>query len=58
VAEVYGDPLTSVTATGAVNYAYTDAQNVLSGSTYEYQLSAQDCSPKLSPAVTTVVVIP
>jgi len=55
--EVYGDPLTSVAA-GFPNYLFTDAQNLEAGATYEYQLAAQDCSPKLSTPVTSTAIIP
>jgi hypothetical protein len=56
-AEVYGDPLTSVAA-GFANYLFEDAQNLEAGATYEYQLAAQDCSPKLSTPVTSTAIIP
>lgn len=56
-AEVYGDPLTSVSA-GFPNYLFTDAQDLETAATYEYRLAAQDCSPKLStPFMTTVETI-
>jgi prepilin-type N-terminal cleavage/methylation domain-containing protein len=54
-AEPLGDPLTSISA-GFPNYLYTDAQNLEADATYQYQLAAQDCSPKLSTPVTTTVV--
>ncbi len=56
-AEVYTDPLTSVAA-GFPNYLFSDAQNLEAGATYEYQLAAQDCSPKLSSPVTSTAIIP
>lgn len=55
--EVYGDPLTSVAA-GFPNYLFVDAQNLEAAATYEYQLAAQDCSPKLSTPVTSTAIIP
>ena len=53
---VYGDPLTSIAA-GFANYLYIDP-TVDAATTYEYRLSAQDCSPKLSTPVTTTATIP
>ena len=44
------DPLTSVAA-GQANYTYDDGQGLQAATTYQYQLAAQDCSPKLSPPV-------
>jgi prepilin-type N-terminal cleavage/methylation domain-containing protein len=58
VAEPFTDPLTSVAA-GFANYIFVDAQDLEPGATYEYRLSAQDCSPKLSvPVLSPPVVIP
>jgi hypothetical protein len=58
VLENWGDPLSSVAA-GFANYLFVDAQNLEPGATYQYQLSAQDCSPKLSvPVQSPQVVIP
>jgi prepilin-type N-terminal cleavage/methylation domain-containing protein len=58
VAEVYGDPLTSIAA-GFANYLHVDQQDLEPGATYEYQVAAQDCSPKLSvPVISLPVVIP
>jgi prepilin-type N-terminal cleavage/methylation domain-containing protein len=54
-AEPLGDPLTSISA-GFPSYVYTDVQNLEVDATYQYQLAAQDCSPKLSTAVNTTVV--
>ena len=51
------DPLTSIPA-GQATYSYTDKQGLANGSTYEYRLAAQDCSPKLSTPVTATVAIP
>lgn len=47
----WADPLASVAATGAANYSHVDA-DLVPGTTYEYRLSAQDCTPRLS-AVST-----
>lgn len=57
VPEPYGDPLTSVIA-GEPSYIYTDAQDLLEGTDYEYRLAAQDCSPKLSSEMLKTVSIP
>jgi prepilin-type N-terminal cleavage/methylation domain-containing protein len=54
-AETQGDPLTSIAA-GFPTYLYSDAQNLEADATYQYQLAAQDCSPKLSTPVSTTVV--
>ncbi len=56
VLEMYSDPLTSIPA-GFANYLYIDA-TVDAATQYEYRISAQDCSPKLSPSVTTTATIP
>jgi hypothetical protein len=52
----WADPLTSIAATGAANYAHVD-QDLVSGTTYEYRLSAQDCTPRLSAVATSNQVI-
>ena len=52
--ELYGDPLTSVSA-GFATYLYQDVQNLESDVTYEYKIAAQDCSPKLSTGVLATV---
>jgi prepilin-type N-terminal cleavage/methylation domain-containing protein len=58
VLEQYTDPLTSVAA-GFPNYLLVDSQDLEPGATYEYQIAAQDCSPKLSvPVVSAPVIIP
>ncbi len=58
VGEVLGDPLTSVAA-GQTNYIYVDTQDLVPSTVYEYQLAAQDCSPKLSsPTIAPLVTIP
>jgi prepilin-type N-terminal cleavage/methylation domain-containing protein len=51
------DPLTSIAAGQAI-YNYTDPQTPVSGVTYEYRLAAQDCSPKLSTPVSSLIAIP
>jgi prepilin-type N-terminal cleavage/methylation domain-containing protein len=51
------DPLTSISA-GPATYSYTDQQGLAAGTTYNYQLAAQDCSPKLSAPVTQNVTTP
>jgi prepilin-type N-terminal cleavage/methylation domain-containing protein len=52
------DPLTSVAA-GQANYTYDDGQGLQAAATYQYQLAAQDCSPKLSlPVLSNQVAIP
>lgn len=53
----WGDPYLSIPA-GQASYTYTDAA-VQSGTTYEYGLGAQDCTPTLSDlAATSPVTIP
>lgn len=42
----WGDPYLSIPA-GSASYSYTDT-DVTSGTSYEYALAAQDCSPALS----------
>lgn len=54
-AEPLGDPLTSIGA-GFATYLYTDVQALEVDATYQYQLAAQDCSPKLSTPVSTTVI--
>jgi prepilin-type N-terminal cleavage/methylation domain-containing protein len=49
----WSDPLTSITASNQPNYAYVDAQDLVKGTTYEYRLSAQDCTPRLSASATS-----
>jgi prepilin-type N-terminal cleavage/methylation domain-containing protein len=49
----WSDPLTSVNAANLANYAYVDAQDLVKGTTYEYRLSAQDCTPRLSASSTS-----
>ena len=51
------DPLTSIPA-GQATYSYTDKQGLANGTTYDYRLAAQDCSPKLSTPVIATVAIP
>ncbi len=50
----WGAPHLSVPA-GQTNYTYQD-QQVVSGSTYEYALAAQDCTPSLSPLATSATI--
>ena len=53
----WGDPYVAIPA-GAASYTYEDAA-VQSGAAYEFALAAQDCTPSLSPRVTSgPVVIP
>jgi prepilin-type N-terminal cleavage/methylation domain-containing protein len=49
----WSDPLTSVNAANQATYAYVDAQDLVKGTTYEYRLSAQDCTPRLSASSTS-----
>jgi hypothetical protein len=49
----WSDPLTSIPVAGQATYSYADAQDLLPGTTYEYRLSAQDCTPRLSAASTS-----
>ncbi len=51
------DPLTSIAA-GQANYTYLDGQGLLPATSYDYRLSAQDCSPKLSTPVTASAATP
>jgi prepilin-type N-terminal cleavage/methylation domain-containing protein len=51
----WSDPLTSIPATDQATYSYAD-QDLVPGTTYEYRLSAQDCTPRLSPSATSVPV--
>lgn len=54
----WADPLASVAATGAANYTHVDAE-LVPGTTYEYRLAAQDCTPRLSAVATSnQVVVP
>ena len=48
----WSDPLTSVSATGLAGYSHVD-QDLLPGTTYEYRLAAQDCTPRLSATSTS-----
>jgi hypothetical protein len=43
----WADPLTSVSAEGLPAYSHVD-QDLVPGTTYEYRLAAQDCTPRLS----------
>jgi prepilin-type N-terminal cleavage/methylation domain-containing protein len=52
----WSDPLTSIPAIGAANYTHVDA-DLIAGTTYEYRLAAQDCTPKLSAVTTSNQVI-
>ena len=51
----WSDPLTSIPAAGLAAYSYTD-QDLVPGTTYEYRLSAQDCTPRLSSSATSAPV--
>lgn len=53
----WSDPLTSVSAAGLATYNYVDAQDLVPGTTYEYRLAAQDCTPKLSATTTSNQVL-
>lgn len=54
----WSDPLTSIPAVGLAAYSYTD-QDLVPGTSYEYRLSAQDCTPRLSPSsLSNTVAIP
>jgi prepilin-type N-terminal cleavage/methylation domain-containing protein len=54
----WSDPLTSIPAVGVAAYSYTD-QDLVPGTSYEYRLSAQDCTPRLSPSsLSNTVAIP
>lgn len=48
----WSDPLVSVAAAGLATYAHADA-DVVAGTTYEYRLAAQDCTPRLSAVATS-----
>jgi prepilin-type N-terminal cleavage/methylation domain-containing protein len=50
----WGTPFLSIPA-GQPSYTYTDA-TVVSGSTYQYQVAAQDCTPSLSASSTSAAV--
>jgi prepilin-type N-terminal cleavage/methylation domain-containing protein len=53
----WGNPYLSIPA-GSPSYSYTDAA-VTSGTSYQYQLAAEDCTPSLSATTTSnVVAIP
>ena len=58
-ATVWGDPITSIPSAMAATYTFVD-KNVVSGNTYVYGISAQDCTPNLSTvtASAAVLVIP
>lgn len=49
----WSDPLTAIPAADLPNYTYADAQDLVKGTTYEYRLSAQDCTPRLSASSTS-----
>jgi prepilin-type N-terminal cleavage/methylation domain-containing protein len=51
----WSDPLTSIPAAGLASYSWSD-QDLVPGTTYEYRLSAQDCTPRLSSSATSVPV--
>lgn len=51
----WGDPYTSLAATGAANYSFPDA-GVTSGTSYQYAVAAQDCTPTLSSQSTSITV--
>lgn len=53
----WSDPITSIAA-GQPNYSYTDPFTPQSGVQYEYRLAAQDCSPKLSTPVSSLITAP
>jgi len=54
----WSDPLTSIPAVGLAAYSYAD-QDLVPGTSYEYRLSAQDCTPRLSPSsLSNTVAIP
>lgn len=46
-ADPWGDPLTSLSTTGAASYAYED-RSLEPSATYFYSLAVQDCTPSLS----------
>ncbi|MEO7456346.1 MAG: prepilin-type N-terminal cleavage/methylation domain-containing protein [Gemmatimonadaceae bacterium] len=46
-ASVFGDPISSIPASMAGNYSFTDL-GVVSGQSYVYGIAAQDCTPLLS----------
>ena len=48
----WSDPLTSVAAAGQAGYSHTD-QDLMPGTSYEYRLAAQDCTPRLSATSTS-----
>jgi prepilin-type N-terminal cleavage/methylation domain-containing protein len=52
----WGDPLLSIPA-GLASYSYVD-QSVLTGHSYQYALSAQDCTPSRSPLQVSGTVFP
>jgi prepilin-type N-terminal cleavage/methylation domain-containing protein len=49
----WSDPLTSIPVADQATYSYADAQDLVQGTTYEYRISAQDCTPRLSAASTS-----
>ena len=51
----WGDPLVSIPS-GNATYLYNDA-SVTSGSTYYYQIAAEDCNPSMSSTATSVGVL-
>ena len=46
-ATAFGDPFSSIPATTAATYSFTDS-NIIAGQTYVYGVAAQDCTPLLS----------
>jgi len=54
----WADPLTSIPALGTATYTHVDT-DLVPGTTYEYRLAAQDCTPRLSAVATSnQVVVP
>ncbi|HLB54828.1 MAG TPA: prepilin-type N-terminal cleavage/methylation domain-containing protein [Gemmatimonadales bacterium] len=51
----WGDPYTSIAASGSATYSFPDP-DVSSGSSYQYAVAAQDCTPALSPQSFSVTV--
>jgi prepilin-type N-terminal cleavage/methylation domain-containing protein len=49
----WSDPLTSIPTADLASYSYVDAQDLLPGTSYQYRLSAQDCTPRFSAAATS-----
>ncbi|MEP7000169.1 MAG: prepilin-type N-terminal cleavage/methylation domain-containing protein [bacterium] len=54
-AATFGDPISSIPATQAATYTFTD-NGVPAGATFVYGIAAQDCTPMLSSVTSSVAI--